>query len=331
MSSVKATTGSPILHAEQRVLGVFTRSGLIITGIAGLSFLILFYRWFFHQGTISLKYSEDWGHAFVIPLIAGYMAWQHREKINQTSVSVFWPAFVPFLLGIQAYAYNMFNVHNHMLQGMSLVLTLGSLVLWMVGPKMFKYLFLPIAYLVLMITISEQIMLMVTFKLQLIASQGSWLIMNLIGTPFGWFEVDIDGNTLMITTAAGEVFPMNVAEACSGMRMVVAFYALAVAVALMGSSQWWQRIALVLLAGPVAVFMNMIRVTVLGLLMMVNPDLAAGDAHTVIGTLLLIPSLMLFLGMAWMLNRLISTEEATDNTNKPDTKPDSNSGKKAVS
>jgi len=292
--------------ADQRVLGLFTRTGLMLTVFATLSFVGLFFRWFYHQAEISLNAPEDWGHAFVIPLISGYMLWQHREKIVATTPQLFWPACVPFFLGIQAYAYNLFNVHNHMLQGMSLILTLGSLVLWMLGPAMLRFLFLPIAYLVLMITVAEGIMLTVTFKLQLIASQGSWLILNLIGNPFGWFEVEIDGNTLMMMTSDGQMHPMNVAEACSGMRMVVAFYALAVAVALMGSTHWWQRIALVLLAGPVAVFMNMIRVTVLGLLMMVNPDLAAGDAHTVIGTLLLVPSLGLFLGMAWMLNRLIA-------------------------
>lgn len=321
MSTVKASTPKAILDTPERVFGIFTRSGMMLTGLVGTSFLILFYRWFVQQGTISMRFPEDWGHAFVIPLISGYMIYMLREKINQTSVVVFWPAFVPFVLGIQAYAYTMFNIQNHMLQGMSLILTLGSVVLWMVGPAMFRYLFLPIAYLVLMMTISESIMLAVTFKLQLVASQGSWLMLNLIGNPFGWFEVDIDGNTLMMTTASGDVFPMNVAEACSGMRMVVAFYALAVAVALMGSPQWWQRIALVLLAGPVAVFMNMIRVTVLGLLMMVNPDLAAGDAHTVIGTLLLIPSLMLFLAFAWMLNRLISAGDESLGDDDSDSSP----------
>jgi len=317
MSSAQTTT-NPIAHpADERVLGVFTRSGLMLTGLVGISFVILFYRWFFQQGKISLSYPEDWGHAFVIPMIAGYMVWQNRERINASSATIFWPAAIPFLLGIQAYAYNMFNVRNHMLQGMSLVLTLGALILWLVGPRMFRYLFLPVVYLVLMITISEQYMLAVTFKLQLIASQGSWLILSLIGNPFDWFTVDIDGNTLNILTNSGEILPMNVAEACSGMRMVVAFYALAIAVALLGSPKWWQRIALILLAGPVAVFMNIIRVTVLGLLMLVNPDLASGDAHTVIGTLLLIPSLLLFLSMAWILNRLISPNDEQSVAVKP--------------
>jgi exosortase len=315
MSTTKTTTQPIINDHPDRVFGIFTRSGLIISGFVFACFAILFYRWFFHQGKISSAYPEDWGHAFVIPLIAGYMVWQKREALNNTRTSIFWPAIVPFVLGMQAYSYNLFMVHNHMLQGMSLILTLGSLILWLVGPGMFKHLVLPVMYLILMITISEQIMLAVTFQLQLIASQGSWLILSLLGTPFGWFTVDIDGNTLMIITSQGESLPMNVAEACSGMRMVVAFYALAIAVALLGSPQWWQRIALVLLAGPVAVFMNMIRVTVLGLLMLIDQDLANGDAHTFIGTLLLVPSLLLFLLIAWMLNRLVTS----GNQDQPET------------
>ena len=315
MSSPNTTTRLPANQPdEDRILGVFTRSGVMLTACIGLCFLVLFYRWLFKQAEISLDKPEDWGHAFVIPLIAIYMLWQRREQICKTPTSVFWPAFVPFLLGMQAYGYNLFKVQNHMLEGMSLILTLGSLTLWMVGPRMFRYFFLPITYLVLMITVAEQIMLAVTFKLQLIASQGSWLMLNLIGNPFGWFEADIEGNTIEIITNTGVTHPMNVAEACSGMRMVVAFYALAVAVALLGSPKWWQRIALILLAGPVAVFMNIIRVTVLGLLMMIDPNLANGDAHTLIGTLLLIPSLGLFLGIGWMLNRLVSTENETDGT-----------------
>ena len=64
----------------------------------------------------------------------------------------------------------------------------------------------------------------------------------------------------------------------------------------------------VLLAGPVAVFMNIVRVAVLGLLTLIDPNLAAGDAHTIIGTVLLVPSLGLFLGVVWALNRVVRDE-----------------------
>lgn len=300
-----ATAQPGALRAETRVWGVFTPVALAWTVVLGLGFMALFYRWAWTQGEISATHMEDWGHAFVIPLISGYLVWRQREAIARTPVSVFWPAALVFLLGVVSYAFCLIYVRNHMLQGASLVLTLGGLVLWLTGPLMLRHLFLPIAYLLLAITVAEAIMLAVTFKLQMLASQGAWLMLNLIGQPFNWFLVEIEGNTLEIITSSGESFPMNVAEACSGMRMVVAFYALAGAVALLGTKEWWQRIALMLLAGPVAVLMNMVRVTVLGLLMLIDPNLAAGDAHMVIGTLLLFPSLLLFMGVVWALNKIV--------------------------
>ncbi len=292
-----------------RVLDIFTPTGLMLTVVLGIGFMMMFFRWFVRQAQLSFDQPEDWGHAFVIPLISGYLIWLNRQKIIQEKTSVFWPAMVPFAAGIVAYAFCVITLKNHMTAGFAMILALGSLVLWMLGPKMFRHLVIPIGYLVMMVTISNAIMIAITFKLQLLASQGSWLILNLIGVPFDWFSVDIDGNTLNIITKTGEVLPMNVAEACSGMRMVVAFYALAIAVALIGCTQWWQRIALILLAGPVAIFMNMIRVTVLGLLMLGDPDLAAGDAHTMIGTILLVPSLVLFLAVVWALNRVVAPAE----------------------
>lgn len=87
--------------------------------------------------------------------------------------------------------------------------------------------------------------------------------------------------------------------------MLIAFFALAAAVALLSCREWWQRVAVVLLAGPVAVLMNVVRVAVLGILTLIDPNLASGDAHTLIGTILLVPSLFLFLGMVWALNRTV--------------------------
>lgn len=292
--------------AEGLLFGFMTKRGLLYTLVLGLILIWLFNQWFMFQVKMSWENKEDWGHALVIPLISGYLLWQSRELIRKTPVQVFWPAIVPFLVGIHAYAYNLFFISNPMLQGFSMILVLGSMVLFLTGPAMLRHVFLPILYLLLMVTIAEAIMLQVTFKLQLLASQGSWVMLSLLGELFN-FSVDLDGNRLDIFTSTGEMHPLNVAEACSGMRMVVAFYALAGAVALLGCSQWWQRIALILLAGPVAILMNMVRVTVLGILTLVDPNLASGDAHTLIGTILLVPSLGLFMGVVWTLNRIIGS------------------------
>ena len=317
MSTQSTTTSSADVNSAASpapdgtlVFGLMTKKWLIVSGILGVLFVWLFQQWFSYQFRVSWENKEDWGHSLVIPLISAYILWQSRDLVSKTSTELFWPAIVPFLVGIHAYAYNLFFISNAMLQGFSMVLTLGSMVLFLTGPAMLRHAFLPILYLLLMVTIAESIMLQVTFKLQLLASQGSWLMLSLIGELAG-FSVDLDGNRLDIMSSTGQIHPLNVAEACSGMRMVVAFYALAGAVALLGCTQWWQRIALVLLAGPVAILMNMVRVTVLGLLTLVDPNLASGDAHTLIGTILLVPSLGLFLGVVWTLNRIIGTGNST--------------------
>ncbi|TVQ61692.1 MAG: exosortase [Phycisphaerales bacterium] len=270
------------------------------------AFVGLFFRWLYTQHLFSRSHMEDWGHAYVIPLISGYMIWQMRHKLAAARAVVFWPGIAIVLLGVWCYFF--FNmspaVSNHMLQGASLVLTALGIALTVLGPRVGLRLFLPLAFLVFAVTISERIMILVTWQLQLLASQGAFVALSAIGALFG-FSAAVEGNILTVITGSGETHDLNVAEACSGMRMVIAFIALSGAVALLGADRWWQRIAVLLLAVPVALLMNIVRVAVLGIASIVDADLAAGDAHSLIGTFLLVPALALFLGAVWALKRIV--------------------------
>jgi len=274
--------------------------------VLGAALLGLFFRWIHTQHLFSRSHMEDWGHAYAIPLISGYMIWQVRKELAATRTSVFWPGLAVVLLGI--WCYFLFNmspaVSNHMLQGWAVVLTVLGSALTVLGPRAGMRLFLPLAFLVFGITISERIMIAITWELQLLASQGAFVTLSSIGSLFG-FSAAVEGNILTVITGDGRTHDLNVAEACSGMRMVIAFIALAGAVALLGAKLWWQRVAVILLAVPVALLMNVVRVAVLGLASLVDADLAAGDAHTLIGTLLLVPALGLFLGAVWALKRIV--------------------------
>ena len=281
------------------------REGVVGAILLTLAFGALFHAWFLRQALLSWNHLEDWGHAFVVPLISGYMLWKMRSSIARTAARAYLPGLPALLTGMACYVFFLVQVPNHMLQGLSVLLTLFGLTLFVLGPGLMRFAFLPIAFLAFGITVSEQIMIRLTFPLQVIAAKGSWALLNLVGAAFG-FKSDIDGNTLTLIDSSGRVLsPLNVAEACSGMRMLIAFFALAAAVALLSCREWWQRVAVVLLAGPVAVLMNVVRVAVLGILTLIDPNLASGDAHTLIGTILLVPSLFLFLGMVWALNRTV--------------------------
>ena len=57
---------------------------------------------------------------------------------------------------------------------------------------------------------------------------------------------------------------LNVEEACSGMRLMMAFVTLGVAMAYLGDRPAWQRVIMVIFCVSIAVLCNTIRVTTTG-------------------------------------------------------------------
>jgi len=296
--------GEAALPARGAGVAVMTPSGLAATVVLSLAFVGLFHHWFYIQNFISWNNSGDWGHAYFVPIVSLYLLWLKRDELARVEFRTFWPALIPFVLGIMCYLiFQVSTLNNHMVRGWSLILTLFGLVMLVGGPGLIRVAFWPIAYLIFMITVSDPIMRAITFKLQLIASDGAWVLLNMIGVP-----TEVDGNVLKVQTDTG-VIPLNVAEACAGMRMVIAFLALGVAVALAGAPHWWQRVVLLYVAVPVAVLMNIFRVAALGVLALYNPELAKGESHMLVGTLLLIPAFLLYMGVVWALNKAVTDDK----------------------
>jgi exosortase len=304
-NSRTGAAAAPPVPASQRVLGLLTPEGTLVLGLLLIAFFGLFFRWFRIQNLISSTHIEDWGHAYLIPLLSGFLIWKNRIEIAAIRPSIFWPGLAPFVLGIVSYFWGVVGIKNHMFQGFSIILTIMGLSLLMLGPRIARFVFLPIAFLAFAVTISERIMIDLTFPLQLAASQGGYFVLSVVGAAAG-FTVDVHGNLIDVIDSNGVTHPLNIAAACSGMRMVIAFFALAAATALLGCKVWWQRVALMLLAAPVAIIINTARVSVLGLLSLWDANLASGEAHTAIGTFLLIPGLLLFMGVIWALNKIIT-------------------------
>jgi exosortase len=300
VSSTTSQTPAVFSSSETRSAG-WSAQGKMLVALGAAAFLALFFRFFLRQGQFSLEYLDDWGHAFVIPLISGFLIYRERAKLFTTAIEPFWPGLLPLLLGIVTYFFFVLGVSNHMLQGAAMLLALSGMVLLSCGLGVFRVVFLPIAFLCFGITISEQVMIKATFPLQLLATKGG-----------KWYMVDADGNTLTMYYK-GRQIPLNVAEACSGMRMVIAFVALAGAVALLSVHEWWKRVAVVMLSVPVALFMNIIRVCVLALASLYDNNLASGNV-------LLLPGLGLFLAAVWALDRIVKNEPTALKASAPKAK-----------
>jgi len=301
--STSPTTPSTVLDGAGLGAHLRARTLLLALPIAAC-FIWLFHEWFRrqHMFSTSEKFGEDWKHVYLVPLVSVYMLYQNKDAFLRATPRLYWPGMLPLLAGILFYYMSLIALKVHMFAGLGMLLTLFGIVLLFAGPSLMRVLFVPIAYLAFGMTISERVMTEITFPLQRIAAVGSHWMLSVL------YTTEINGNTLNIVLESGREIPLNIAEACSGMRMVIAFVALGAAVAFIACNEWWQRTAVLLLAVPVAIFVNVLRITSLGVASIVNPDFAAGDAHMFIGTLWLIPGFFLYMAVVWALNRLVRPE-----------------------
>jgi len=281
--------------------------GLVVGG-AIITALLLWVFWEFlaSQLAYAVRHQADWGHTLVIPLIAGYFIYLQRNQLLAAPFKTTWVGLLPVVMGVGWYVTCWLGpptLRHHNLQGAGLSLTLFGLVLLFFGGRAMALLWFPLLYLCIFgQTISAKLMTYVTFPMQDITARGSWVFLNLIGV-----DTDRMGNILTVWDN-GVPRPLNIAEACSGMRMLMAFMALGVAMAYTCLRRLWQQVVFVLLGIPTAIFVNILRVATLAVLSLFDTDFAAGDFHTFIGLLWLVPAFLMYLGLLWILRHLVVEE-----------------------
>ncbi len=290
-------------------------------GLLGGLFILLFRNFLFRMFLIATdRWEGDWSHAIVIPFIAIYYIYQHRFALLKRQRQVWWPGLAVMFLGIFSYSWWIYPGRNDMFQGYSMIIALFGMVLFLFGIKRFGILWFPVMYLTLAVKVSDRIWEQIAWQLQLIAAKSAAIALNFIGA-FMNLDASVDGSTIKISFLRNAVWvteSLNVAEACSGLRMLAAFVALGVAVAFLADRSWWQRLVMVSLTVPIAVMVNVGRVTTLGILQTVNKQWAAGDVHTFVGMLMLIPALLSFLLIGWVLDRIIiKADEPQQATEQP--------------
>ena len=299
---------SSIAHQGQGPIQVVPQDRVVLGAFVVLGCVVwLFWEFFVQQGRFAINQQADWGHTVVIPFIAGYFVWLNRRAILAEPFKPAWSGLVLLLLGVSWYsliALGPAAFKHHNLMGIGVALTIFGLALLFFGWRPMRWLWFPLGYLVVFgQTLSDTAVLRFTQFLQDIAAHGSYWGLTTLG-----FDMAKEGNTLRIHQG-GKVIPVNIAEACSGMRMVVAFLALGVAMSYRGLDLWWQRVILVLSAFPTALFVNILRVMTLGVLATWDSNLADGDFHSMVGLLWLIPAFFIYLGVMWLLRNIMVGED----------------------
>jgi len=267
---------------------------------------------FWHFLRVQVHYSAhhlgDWGHTFIIPLVTGCLIWSERDRLLARPLASAPSGIGLVLLGLVLYAFTLFGpgqlrMHNAMSIGVTITIT--GVAVTLCGWASLRVLWFPILYLAAFGQfISPQVLAPVTQRLQDLAASGAFFMFELLG-----FETTRRGN-LITLDSGGVARPLDVAEACSGMRMLMAFLAMGVFIAWTGLPAIWQRVTLVTLGVPIAIVVNILRITTQGVLASMDSSFSAGEAHSALGMLWLLPALLLYLFFLWVLEPFAKEDDS---------------------
>jgi exosortase len=247
-----------------------------------------------------------WSHGFVVPLIALFFVRTKWDILRELRPARSIAGLVVMLLAVCGQVLFRATGLEHM-SFLSIPLLLFGVTLFVFGWEYMKILWLPIGFLIFALPPPKTIYVAMTTPMQQIAAELGTQLLPLFGGE------GVRHGTVIDVTFGTQTKPLDVAQACSGMRLLVAFFALAVALGYSTDRPMWQKVTLALCALPIAILCNGLRVTMTGLLTVkVSPVWGEGDAHGFFGLTMLLPAMLLQLGVAWVLDRLfIETPAST--------------------
>ena len=264
--------------------------------IGGLAALTL---WLY--AAILLRLSRQWwtdpnfSHGFFVPAFSVFVLWQNREKLRSIPLR-------PSILGLPIVVFSLCTLilgvfgAELFLSRTSLIFLLAGLVIFFCGWPMLRAVLFPLAFLLLMVPIPSIVFSQITFPLQILASKLAAWTLPMFGVP-----VLREGNVINLPA-----MPLEVAEACSGIRSLLSLTSLAIMYGYLMEKKLVIRVILALASIPIAVFANGFRIVGTGLLVQYwDPDKAEGFFHAFSGWLIFVVSLLLL----FALHRLLTMRE----------------------
>jgi exosortase len=276
---------------------------------AGVIAALLLYVFWAPVQMAMARWSADanWSHGWLVPVFSLYFLWVRREQIVQIRPTTSYTGLVVLLLSLVGYFLFLVVRPYGYLQFLALVGAILGVTLFLTGWAMLRITWLPILFLCFANPIPDQYYVAITMPLRLLTTSLAVPVLSLLPGV----ELEKEG-VLISYFYAGTNGDLNVEEACAGMRLMMAFVTLGVAMAYIGDRPLWQRIGMVVACIPIAVFCNIVRVTATGVLTVYGyTDLAQGVAHQLLGLAMLPLALGLFALTGYVLKHLL-VEESTD-------------------
>jgi exosortase len=177
----------------------------------------------------------------------------------------------------------------------SLIAAIGALIVFYYGYRQIMHWWLPVALIILSVPLPAVLIGSLAMPLQFQASQFGAALLEARNVP-----VLLAGNVIHLPGRS-----LFVTEACSGLRSLTSLLALGVLIGGLWLRTPGLRLALVILAVPIAMLLNGIRIFLTGFLVyFVNPALGEGLMHYTEGWALFAIAFVMLGAVAWTFTHL---------------------------
>lgn len=224
--------------------------------IAALGVTALF--WTLFRNLLDLWDSEDgyFSHGFLVPIISIFIIYRWWPRLKTIPVKPGWVALIP-LAGLLVLTRAAFAADILLILSICLMMVILATIWLVAGWRWMVALSLPVLYLGFALPLWTFDIDVYTNPLQILSTKASFQMLQLAG-----FQPFMDTGT---TTIYLNNFVLDVGVPCSGLKLIVAVTAFTVFFVLIGGLRWWANLVMFAVILPLCIFINGLRIALIGL------------------------------------------------------------------
>ncbi len=244
----------------------------------------------------------DYSHGYFVAPLALVFLWLRRDRFPSGRTSPSWLGLllIAVSLGVRSLA-GLWDMGG--LDGWSILIWLAGTVCLIGGVRLLVWFLPSIAFLFFMVPLPYRLEHLLSHPLQHVAAKISGWLLQCLAQP-----ALVEGNTILLGDHR-----LEVAAACSGLRIFVGILALAFAYVIAVRRAWWEKAILLISVIPVALIANAMRIVATGLFYQhASATVARSFSHDLAGLAAIPLAATLFAVVLWYLGRLFKEVEVMD-------------------
>lgn len=250
--------------------------------------LIIIYLPTFIWMVIRFEATETYySHGYLVPLISLVLIYLKRDKLKALKKDTSTLGLILIIASLALYIITLI-LNIGFMGGVSLLITLVGLSLYLGGVNYTKEIWFPLFFLIFMVPLPRILVIHISFKMKLLAAKAATFLINKLG-----IRAFCDGSIVYLPNTI-----LTVGSPCSGLRSLIALLGLGALFAYVADLPKAKKYLLFLVSIPLAFMGNILRITLLlWIAYKYGSEVATGKFHDYSGYAIFVFTLFGLIGM----------------------------------